>query len=315
MPLFYISGSLGTKAYRPRVFARTTHRLFSLHESYIAVARKFVQSIEFDADPRNIEIMFDSGAFSAWSRGDEVDLKQLLRVYIAAFKRCTNMKFKAIYFINLDKIPGSPSRTATSEEITEALRISDENYDVLTKELGAERILPVFHQNEPTERLREIAAMNPAYVCVSPRNDLGEQKRREWANRAHKVLAETATSSHGLAATGGEMMTTIPWYSVDSASWITIAAYGAVMFLHKNTWKSIAISEHSSSRRFFGQHIDHGDRGILQGIKLQCEEIGLSIEELRTKFGARELFNIYSLQKIAIRAHRPVPVQETLFGM
>jgi hypothetical protein len=223
----------------------TRYRLASCHGSYIRAAHGIAQDlVDWGGD---FELMLDSGAFTAWSKGHEVTLDHLIPVYadmLAKFEKHAT----AVWLINLDKIPGSRGRTATVEEMEEAIEISDQNFNALVKEFGP-RVLPVFHQNETTERLHQVASMAD-FVCISPRNDVAEKYRVSWSQEVHALIPGKRT--HGLAATGKTMMTTVPWWSVDSATWVFVAGNGGIFFDH--SMKVLAMSSKSPSLKDMDEH-------------------------------------------------------------
>jgi len=237
-------------------------------------------------------LMFDSGAFTAWNKGREVVLKDLIEVY----DEMMNLSYdraKDIWLISLDKIPGSPGRTAGPEELIECCRISDENFTILSERYG-ERVLPVFHQNEPTSRLREVADMAP-YICVSPRNDLHESQRVRWSAEVHSLIPGKMT--HGLATTGYGMMTTIPWGSVDSASWVFCATNGGIIRDHR--LRVLQMSDQSTSQKVKDQHFKTLPAIIQDKFREFVEVRGFTVEGLITEFRERLVWNRVILSELA----------------
>jgi hypothetical protein len=233
----------------------------------------------------NFELMFDSGAFTAWSKGEEVTLEHLIPVYEGLLEKYDGT-CNAIWLISLDKIPGGKGRTATPQEIHEAIRISDENFYRLVDRFGP-RVLPVFHQNESDERLLEVSAMSE-YICVSPRNDLPERARVVWSREVHTLLPK-GKNTHGLAATGYEMMTTVPWGSVDAASWLLIAAYGGVYV--DRTLRTLAVSEMSPQRHEKNNHFRTLRKHERDLLAARFAEKGFTVEEMETDFVPRAIWN------------------------
>ena len=312
MPKLFLSGFLDPKAYRQKIYNLTTCRLLTMHPSFHNQAQQWFRTFTTSRDCRTVELMLDSGAFSSWSRGEpDIQVSVLLDKYKRALRVCSPI-FKAVWFISLDKIPGAPGRTATPDEIRDAVKISDANHHVLASELG-NLVLPVFHQSEDLARLDEVCALNSEYICVSPRNDLHEAARRTWSQRVHARLHGVKT--HGLAATGGEMMLNVPWTSVDSASWVQIAGFGNVLLPDGQSIKNIAVSEQNSDRRRWGKHGDTAGEEASAELNRICDIIELTREELRTAPGARAVFNIYVMNELAVQPFRPVPVQTTLLEL
>ncbi len=228
--------------------------------------------------------MLDSGAFTAWSKGEEVVLPELIEVYSRLIDVIGDIE--KVWLINLDKIPGSPGVTASPSEIEDAIRISDDNYRVLEERFG-NRIVPVFHQNEDEERLAEVCRMG-AYICVSPRNDLGERHRRTWAKEVHGKIPK-GVRTHGLATTGYPMMTTVPWHSVDSATWIMIAAYGHIYATPE--LYIVSISDDSPNRHLAGKHYINLTEPEREAVDRRMKEWGFTWDGLRADFVERATWN------------------------
>lgn len=309
----YFSGALGGKMIH-RIIDICQDRLLSCHGPYFGVAKRWcAMSHDHPKAKTEREILLDSGAFSAWSKGGEAHLSDVMRSYAEIINRYGD-SYKAIYLINLDKIPGQRGRTATLEEIDEAMKISDQNFEILTKEFGP-RVLPVFHQDETVERLREVVAQNPGYICISPRNDVAERPRREWSQRAHEACKGTPT--HGLAATGVKMMTEVPWRSVDSASWTQLASYGKVMICVGERMFVANVSSDSSAKRVLGQHLDSFPEPEKDALVAALETIGVTVEEVRTSYDTRAYVNLHFYGDFVRRNnhYKGAPVQQTLFAL
>ncbi|UXO93771.1 queuosine tRNA-ribosyltransferase [Pseudanabaena phage Pan1] len=188
-----------------------------------------------DGRPYPRFILLDSGAFTAWNKGEKTTVDDVKRKY-SKFIELADGLFDEIWGINLDVIPGERGRDPTPQELDEAVRVSDINYEILTKEFG-NIILPVFHQGESPERLAECVAQVDGkhdYICVSPRNDLAEGLRINWSRDAHGMLKDKwpHIRTHGLATTGNRMVRTVPWYSGDSAAWVQHGGYGMIDIFH-----------------------------------------------------------------------------------
>jgi len=254
--------------------------------------------------------MLDSGAFTSWSRGEHISLDEVIRNYRTMVNRWSQY-YQAIYMINLDVIPGSRGRTPTREEVDAALKQSDKNLLVLQREFGSEFVLPVYHQGEEKERLQEVAEQAP-FICISPRNDLNERARVPWAQGVHQDIAGKRT--HGLAATGVEMMLAVPWYSVDSASWVQQAGFGGILIKTKRgDFETIKVSSDSPMQREYWQHYGSSPKDIKDIIERQAEQLDMTIDDLKKKPGAREFFNISTLAQVSARPVQLKPVQQTLW--
>lgn len=187
------------------------------------------------AAPYPRHILLDSGAFTAWNKGEVTSVEDVKRKY-SRFIELADGLFDEIWMINLDKIPGERGRDPTQADLDEAVRQSDVNFEILTKEFG-NWVQPVFHQGELDMRLRENVdqvSSGSGYLCVSPRNDLPEGMRVDWANVTHQKIHayKSGIRTHGLATTGNRMIKDVNWYSGDSAAWVQHGGYGMVDILH-----------------------------------------------------------------------------------
>ncbi|HEY7824534.1 MAG TPA: hypothetical protein VIG24_16955 [Acidimicrobiia bacterium] len=180
-------------------------------------------------------ILLDSGAFTAWNKGEVTTVDDVKRKYSRFIEKAGDL-FEEIWGINLDVIPGEKGRDPTPDELKRAVEVSDINFEILVKEFG-DIILPVYHQGEAIERLGECVAQvdgKSNYICVSPRNDLAEGLRVNWSRDAHAELGRKwpHIKTHGLATTGNRMVRTVPWFSGDSAAWVQHGGYGMIDIFH-----------------------------------------------------------------------------------
>lgn len=262
------------------------HRLLSCHGDYVKPGHKWARSTI--ANPKFGTLLLDSGAFTAWNKCHEMHLHDLLPVYYDFMTKYWPY-CKEIYLINLDKIPGNPGRTAGYDEIQQAIEISDKNYKVLVKEFG-DRVLPVYHQNEDEKRLAEICSMTK-YVCVSPRNDLPEGQRVKWSREVHTKIP-AGIKTHGLAATGTLMMETVPWGSVDSASWVFTAATGNITICIAGKLLNLGISEESPNRFLPNQHYNTLVEPMRKVVEERILLSGYTPEQMTTDHAARMSFTM-----------------------
>lgn len=190
---------------------------------------------KLEAKPYPAHIMLDSGAFTAWNKGETTTVDDVKRKYSAFIERAGD-SFDEIWGVNLDVIPGERGRDPTEDELKRAVEVSDINFEILVREFG-NVILPVFHQGEDLTRLDEVVAQvdgKSNYICVSPRNDLAEGARVNWSRDIHHEIKRRYKHimTHGLATTGNRMVRTVPWYSGDSAAWVQHGGFGMIDIFH-----------------------------------------------------------------------------------
>jgi hypothetical protein len=312
MPNLFLSGVMTSSIYAQRTLEHTPNQLLSMHGNYLNIARHWFREFPKVRNTKEVEVLLDSGAFTAWSKKEpDIDVYQLLRNYSAVFKRLRD-NYKEIWFINLDKIPGSVDAPPTREEIANAIHVSDKNYKILSAELGF-NVLPVFHRTESIERLHEVIELNPHYICAATRTEGAEIHRREWSQRVMLLLGDKKV--HGLAATGSLMIQGVPWHSIDSSTFAQAAGFGHVIVPHIKGFTRIPVSVQSPTRRHFGKHLDTITGPVKDRALQICEALKLTYEELRTKQPARWLFNVYSLREVAAKGFTETPIQTTLFEL
>ena len=170
-------------------------------------------------------LIFDSGAFSAWSAGKSVDVKAY-----AEWALEKQEKFPRVVAINLDVIPGERGRTSTERERKEGMERSLKNADYLRSQRL--NVMEVFHQDENQDFLDLLVSrMTPNGVLgISPRNDVRVNKKIEWQEVLMRHLYEkhgkNFPRTHGLAVTSYSMLASFPYYSADSSTWSSPFRFG-----------------------------------------------------------------------------------------
>lgn len=224
--------------------AGATDYLFSF-----AMGEKILQEIGpvFDRHAQEFCIIIDSGAFSAWNRGAEIDIE-------AYAKFCHRIRerwnFKELYAVNLDVIPGKKGEGLGKDlalwpkVIRESAEGGSRNAAFLRSE-GLD-IIEVFHQGEEEEFLhRMISNSEHPYIGVSPANDVSPQGRAVWLDQAFNTIRKDygdRVRTHGFGVTGIDLMWAYPWTSVDSASYKINAGYGGIVIWDDSHAKLTCIS-------------------------------------------------------------------------
>lgn len=183
-------------------------------------------------DPSLFFGILDSGAFTAWNSGSTVDRSAYLDWALQEIGRFEEIGIPAsrLRAINLDIIPGSPGISGSAHDIEQAAISSMANADFFRTQ-GLD-VLEVFHQDEPLELLFVLIERSGESfrVAISPRNDLSVKARCEWlrwlAAHCFKRYGSKFPKCHGLAATARDMTYSFPFYSVDSATWMSPSQFG-----------------------------------------------------------------------------------------
>ena len=170
-----------------------------------------------------MDILLDSGAFSAWNLGQRIDLD----AYIGFVKANKGLIYRCI---NLDVIPGNfGSREWRPEAIEAAAAASYANQQKM-KEAGLNPI-PVFHQDENFRWLEKYLADGEDYICLSASQRAGRREKLTWLRDCLKLLCSQGrplVRTHGLGETSTLICHEFPFTTVDSRRWFLAAAYGQI---------------------------------------------------------------------------------------
>ena len=170
-------------------------------------------------------LIFDSGAFSAWSAGKKVDVVGYADWAVEASKN-----FPRVVCVNMDVIPGQFGRTSTAAERKAGMALSLKNADYL-RSRGLD-VMEVFHQDEPREFLDLLISRQTekGVLGISPRNDVQVGRKIEWQKTLTSYLFQTRGKNfprtHGLAVTSFDMLANFPYYSADSSTWSSPFRFG-----------------------------------------------------------------------------------------
>lgn len=304
---YFLSGASGIRAsVLPDVAAVIDYRLLSMHKAFKGNTRVWC---EVSHHPKSAmrEVMLDSGAFTAFTKGHKVKLEDLIAVYDDTLRKL-NKKLQ-VWMINLDVIPGVVTRNPTQKEIDEAVATSDANYKILRKRYG-DRILPVYHQTEGLARLKEVAAMSD-YICLSFKQSFAEEDRIRHAEEALAVVEPLGKKSHGLATTGYKMLARTCFDSVDSATWLYVAAMGGIMYVNEEgEIDSIAVSSSSPRQSELRQHYRSLTSLEQQLILERLQDAKVELAQVETDLSYRILFNAHQMREWLSAYRRPKIVTE-----
>ena len=299
---YFLSGASGIKPYvLPRVAALIPYRLLSMHKAFKGNTKVWT-AVSHHPHSGMKEVMLDSGAFTAFTKGHKVELDDLIATYDDTIRKLK--PGLQIWLINLDVIPGAYGRVATPQETVDALAKSDDNYKILKKRFGS-RVLPVYHQTEPVSRLHEIVAMND-FVAMGFRQDFAEEFRIRCAEESLLYAHSKGRLVHGLATTGYKMLARAPFDTVDSATWLYIAAMGGVSYISEaGTLDSISISNESPSQRTMRAHFKNLTEPEQKWILERIKDAGTTIEEVSSDLSFRILFNAHQMREWLKAYKRP----------
>lgn len=183
---------------------------------------KWSEPEEIAPTKRAVDLLLDSGAFSAWKRGERIDLREYIK-FIQDHGSLLDS------YVNLDVIPGRFGSRATPTEVEEAAAESYRNYEVM-RAAGLDPI-PVFHLGEGLDWLRHILDSGAGWIGLGGSVGKPDEARYQFFAGSFRVIEKVAPKVrvHGFGATSFQTMFRFPWYSVDSTSWVMTGVMGAIL--------------------------------------------------------------------------------------
>lgn len=244
-------------------------------ESYHYVGKQsFVDAMRNN----NAQIFLDSGAFSAFTLGVDIDLPTYCE-YIKRNKDIIRVEDGVVMASVLDGI-GDPLKTYQNQLAMEAL--------------GA-KPLPCFHAGED-ERYLEWYVQNYEYITLGGMVGSSTKQLAIWLDRMwDKYLTDGSgrprLKVHGFGITAIPLMERYPWHSCDSSSWIQSAAFGSIVTPKHGP---MSVSEKSPSRHDFGQHVTTLTPIEQDYVLRMLEEQGFTLERLATVYESRAAYNLWA---------------------
>lgn len=235
-------------------------------ESYHFIKKGlFVKRLREDG----IKCFLDSGAFSAFSLGVDVNIAD----YAAFVKDHQDIVAHASV---LDAI-GDHDETWRNQNYLERA--------------GCE-VLPCFHYGEPTAVL-EYYRDNYPYITIGGMVPVSTPKLKIWLDWIWReyLLDEQGmprTLVHGFGLTTPSLMAAYPWYSVDSSSWVAIARNGNIFLPDMGV---VPISDRSPTRKDLNRHYTTMPRERAERIEYEVARRGFDAQRMREMYQPRWAFN------------------------
>ena len=260
----------------------------NLLESYHYIHKdSFVQAIREKGD----KIFLDSGAFSAYTLGVDLDLPTYCD-YIQRNADIIRVEDGIVIASVLDGI-GDPQLTLDNQNAMEALGV---------------RPLPCFHAGED-ERYLEHYIKNYEYITLGGMVGSSTKQLMIWLDRMwDKYLTDGSgrprLKVHGFGITSIPIMERYPWWSCDSSSWIQSAAYGSVIMPQ---YGPMSVSEKSPGRHDAGQHVSTLTPIEQEHIMNRFIEQGFTYERLSQVYESRAAYNLWAFGEINKQIDRDNP--------
>lgn len=252
-----------------------------------------------------IELILDSGAFSAWTKKSSVCIQD----YAAYIKdNCEHFD----YCVNLDRIPGEFGRVPSPEEVEASADESWRNY-LWLEDFGI-RTKPVFHQGEQFKWLDKMIDHGIPYIGISPANDRTTAQKRVWLDQVFTRICDASgrprIRTHGFGVTSIPLLARYPWYSADSTSWMMMGAYGKILVPQwddAGQWQYskkphlVSMSNGSSDVNDEGKHFNTFPKASQAHIVEYMDSLGVSVTQAQDSYYHRAIINASFFKRFSER--------------
>lgn len=253
------------------------------------------------------DLVVDSGAYSAWSRGKLFDVDEYIN-----YLNANRLIETAFWVAEADKIPGSFGVDPTEAERLAAPEESWQNYIYMIKRVRCpKKVVPIFHMGEDYKHLDRMLTYRfddgdfIPYIGISPRNDVHVNEKIKWYEKTWKFIYDRCKElgreiplTHNFGMTTISLMEQYPSCSSDSTSWVRGASFGNIMIVVNNKIKTVYVSSRNPDSP---DHINNQPLAVKQAVEKICEEMGhgITLQSLieDDKGSLRPLFNLIALNK------------------
>lgn len=246
-------------------------------------------------DPKGLDIyhlfgsklFIDSGAFSMWTKGVEVDVDEYIK--------WINKRAKYIdLYGQVDAIPGNRTGVPTMEEVREAAQKTWENYLYMRPKMKKpEGLLYTFHVGEPKEFLKQALEWTDEkgkhipYIALGGMVGKPAKVRRNFLRMCFDIIKKSSNPNvkvHAFGMTSRDLLAEFPITSADSTSWIMVAAMGGVM-------TDLGTVMVSNNQKNDPKHYSHLPKGDMQKFEEKVCEFGFTLDELAEDRNKRVVHN------------------------
>ena len=255
-------------------------------ESYHYIRKgRFVDEIRANND----KVFLDSGAFTAHTQGQEIDLGQYVR-FIKDHMDIIRKEGDVLMAATLDSI-GNDHESYLNQQRMEKMGI---------------KAMPCFHYGEDTRYLEHYAA-NYEYMSLGGLVGASSKVLQQWLDPIwNDFLVDGAgrpkLKVHAFGLTSIPLMKRYPWKSADSSSWVQNTSFGTIM---TEKYSTITVSSQSPSRQHKGQHLRTFTEVERANIKNYIEQKGFEVERLEERYPSRAAFNVMGYTEVGATINCP----------
>lgn len=288
-PLLYLSGSSSGKEHEEALYKHgCRHRCYSfgyVSEHGLDYTPKMKEALKTSID-LGVGVMLDSGVASFHN------LLRKRNVGKHSRDQIEKMKDKVIGpYTNFVKHGRKEwDWYVTFDYVHDAQICWDVQKDLQKKGINP---VPVYHSGQDTEWFKRYCDEGYKLIGIG-----GTVQRRGYAQTRMVLdrifdIAERykGVNLHAFGITSLNLMLGYPWYSVDSASWVKVAAYGS--FLHIDKQRGIVAEMHVTQKNATGKtKYAHMPKELRKQVEEEVEANGFTVKQIAEDSFQRCLYNV-----------------------
>jgi hypothetical protein len=183
--------------------------------------------------------------------------------------------------------------------------------------------IPVIHYNTPLKWVAKHLEEGYKFIGLGGLGqDATSQDYMRWADQVYDLICGQKSRmplcrTHGFAMTSWRLMRRYPWWSVDSATWIKLAAYGRLYIPHRRNGKfnfednpyMLMVSDETNFAEYSDIHLFKCNDGEQEVVRLWLKEIGVPwgsrngdkvVEGITTSWAMRAKANLLLFERFRL---------------
>lgn len=236
------------------------------------------------------KLIVDSGAFTAWTKGAELNVDE----YISWLN--TNKEY--IYLAGqVDAIPGKFRQKPTKEEVEEAAQKTYDNYWYMRERLdNPDMLLYTFHVGEPFKYLQMILEHPEIkYIALGGMVGRDVKTKESFSQKCFEIIKESKNPNvkvHGFGMTSASLLEKFPFTSGDSTGWIMTGASGQI-------YSKYGQLDFSQNSRNTTKSVFNLPKEAYDVVAHEVERFGYTMKQLEEDYKARMCYNVKYLNELS----------------
>lgn len=237
------------------------------------------------------KLLLDSGAFSAWTQGVDIDIDNYIE-FINEYDDFIDL------YASLDVIPGTRYTSPTSDEIVYATNKTWDNFIYMRNRVKSpDKLIVTYHVGEPIDILHKILNYEDEfgkikYMALGGLVSKSESLAIDFIDKCLSIIKNSKNKNigvHAFGLTNRRIVEKFNLTSVDSSTSIMTAAMGKVIINDRQ----YVISDSSDNKNI---NIMNQSQEVINLVESHVKNRGYTLESLRTSRDARILFNMQDFE-------------------